>query len=523
MTASFGPRCFLAPFGGSDMAIEIVILSGARQGERLLLEAGEFRAGDDPACEVFFDPQNDPSARDRGALFRLGDDGWSVERTGAGQLYVNHEPVVGKTRIRSGDLVRMSERGPDFSFGIVTQATASSRDASRAAPAPLPSAADATVSEDEAALPPRPVPAPRAEPSPQPASTLAPASATQPASAPQSAAAAEPWRHAFWAVVGLAVCVLLLVPISLLTVLELIGPNGQPTPSPEPAVPPVAQPSPEPAEPSPAPAEPNPAPAEPNPEPEQAGPQRETRDEPAKEQADVWADVGERMRDAVFLIQVEVGGDSVKHSLPFATCCAIGEDTLLVSAREACFLMKWRKQDGYKIWATNPAKEIKEEVRDIRVHRDFAKIATGESGDWIFVNLGLVTVEGKLPKIVSLASSDELSELSVGLDVGCFGFTFEEVDKILDTLEPLLTRGKLYDPTLFQLKAKIPPNAYGNAIVNAQGKIIGVYGNPAPEGTPVKDLHYATVVDPGAINAWLERRDTEIWVDPPIPETPSGP
>jgi len=498
------------------MAVEIVILSGARQGERLLLEAGEFRAGDDPACEVFFDPQNDPSARDRCALFRLADDGWSVERTGAGQLYVNQEPVVGKSRIRSGDLVRMSERGPDFSFGIVTQATASSRDSSRAAPAPLPSAADATVSEEEAELPPGPVPAPRAEPSPQPAPTLPPASATQPASGPQSVAAAEPWRHAFWAVVGLAVCVLFLVPISLLTVVGLIGPNGPPTPSPEPAVPPVAQPSLQPAEPSR-------EPAEPNLEPEQAGPERETRDEPANEPADVWSDVGEQMRDAVYLIQVEVGGESRKHSLPFATCCAIGEDTLLVSAREACFLMKWRKQDGYKIWATSPAKEIREEVRDIRVHRDFAKLATEQSGDWIFVNLGLVTVEGKLPKMLSLASPDELSGLSVGLEVACFGFTFEEVDKILDTPEPRLTRGKVYDPSLFQLKAKIPPNAYGSAIVSAQGKIIGVYGNPAPEGTPVKDLHYATVVNPGAINAWLERRDTEIWVDPPIPETPSGP
>ncbi|HUT92269.1 MAG TPA: hypothetical protein VMY37_22430 [Thermoguttaceae bacterium] len=491
------------------MAVEIVILSGARQGERLLLEAGEFRAGDDPACEVFFDPQNDPSARDRGALFRLAEDGWSVERTGAGQLYVNQEPVVGETRIRSGDLVRMSERGPDFSFGIVTRTTASSRDTSRSAPAPLPSAADATVSELEAELPPGPVPAPRAEPSPQPAPTLPPASATQPAFGPQSVAAAEPWRHAFWAVVGLAVCVLLLVPISLLTVFGLIGPNRQPTPFPEPAVPPAVQPSPE--------------PAEPDLQPEQAGPEREKRDEPAKEPTDVWGEVGEQMRDAVYLIQVEVGSGSGKHFLPFATCCAIGEDTLLVSARETCYLMKWRKQDGYKIWATNPAKEIREEVRDIRVHRDFAKVATEESGDWILVNLGLMTVEGKLPKILPLASSEELSELSVGLDVACFGFAFEEVDKILDTLEPRLTRGKVYEPSLFQLKAKIPPNACGNAIVNAQGKILGVYGNPAPEGTPVRDLHYATVVDPGAINAWLERRDTEIWVDPPIPETPSGP
>lgn len=488
------------------MAVEILILSGARQGERLLLEAREFRAGDDPACEVFFDPQKDSSARDRGALFRLADDGWWIERTGAGDLYVNQEPVVGKTRIRSGDLVRMSERGPDFSFGIVTQATASPRAAGARA--------------EEAALPSGLVPAAPAKPSPQPAPTLPPAlpsaSASQPASGSPSVSAAEPWRHAFWAVVGLAACVLLLVPVSIFTVARLMGPSGPPAPSVESAVPTTVQPGSQPAEPRPEPADLGPA-AEP------ARPERETRSEPASPPADAWSDLGERVRDAVYLIQVEVGGGSGEHSLPFATCCAIGEDTLLVSAREACFLAKWRKQDGYKIWVANPAKEIREEVREIRVHRDFAKLAAEPSGDWIFVNLGLVTVEGRLPKVLSLASPDELSGLRVGLDVACFGFTFEEVDKILDTLDPRLTRAKVYEPSLFQLKAKIPPNAYGSPIVNAQGKILGVYGNPAPEDTPVKDLHYATVVDRGAIDAWLERRDADIWVDPPIPETPSGP
>ena len=483
------------------MAVEIVVLSGARQGDRLLLEARQFRAGDDPACEVFFDPENDASARDRGALFRLADDGWWIEPTGAGDVYVNQEPVVGKTRIRSGDLVRLSERGPDFSFGIVTRATVSPGGADRAA-----------------AVPP-------AEPSPP--------SAAQAASGPPSTAAAEPWRHAFWAVVVLAVCVLFLVPISFLTLVGFFRPDGPPTPSGESAVAATAQPDSEPpasgsqrAKASPEAPAPGWSPREPIPEPADLGPsagpaprERETGDEPG----DVWSGVGERVRDAVYLIQVEVGDASRTHSLPFATCCAIGEDTLLISAREACFLTKWRKQDGYTIWATHPAEEIRARVQDIRVHRDFAKLAAEQSGDWIFVNLGLVTVEGKLPKKLSLAAPEELSGLNAGLDVACFGFTFEEVDKILDTLEPRLTRGKIYDPSLFQLKAKIPANAYGSPIVDARGKIIGVYGNPAPEDAPVKDLHYATVVDPAAIDAWFEPRDAAIWVDPPIPETPSGP
>ena len=42
------------------MAIEILILSGARRGERLMLNAVQFCAGCDPECEIRFDPELDP-------------------------------------------------------------------------------------------------------------------------------------------------------------------------------------------------------------------------------------------------------------------------------------------------------------------------------------------------------------------------------------------------------------------------------------------------------------------------------
>ena len=40
------------------MAVEILILSGARKGEKLMIERREFRVGSDPGCEIYFDPEH---------------------------------------------------------------------------------------------------------------------------------------------------------------------------------------------------------------------------------------------------------------------------------------------------------------------------------------------------------------------------------------------------------------------------------------------------------------------------------
>ncbi|HEY4760509.1 MAG TPA: FHA domain-containing protein, partial [Thermoguttaceae bacterium] len=100
------------------MAVEILILSGVRQGERVVLDATNFRAGSSPDCAVFFDPLQDTSTANRSASFRLMEDGWYMVHT-TGTILINQRTVSGPTRIRSGDVVRMSECGPDFSFCIV--------------------------------------------------------------------------------------------------------------------------------------------------------------------------------------------------------------------------------------------------------------------------------------------------------------------------------------------------------------------------------------------------------------------
>ena len=100
------------------MPVEILILSGARQGERIELELDEFRVGDASYCEVVFNRDADPAVRGRTAAIRRDEEGWSIRNMGRGDLMVNQEPVSGTSRLRSGDVVRMSDRGPDFAFTV---------------------------------------------------------------------------------------------------------------------------------------------------------------------------------------------------------------------------------------------------------------------------------------------------------------------------------------------------------------------------------------------------------------------
>ncbi len=105
------------------MAVEIRILSGARQDERIVFDKTNFRAGSSPECEVFFDPQADTGTINRSASFQLLENGWYISHS-MGVILVNQRTVSGPTRIRSGDVVRMSETGPDFSFSIVSNTAA---------------------------------------------------------------------------------------------------------------------------------------------------------------------------------------------------------------------------------------------------------------------------------------------------------------------------------------------------------------------------------------------------------------
>ena len=148
------------------------------------------------------------------------------------------------------------------------------------------------------------------------------------------------------------------------------------------------------------------------------------------EQVRPTTDLPAQLDGAVFLIVAE----KADHYWPHATCVAVGKDTLLTTAFDATDLAKMRDKDSFKIWVTRPAESSLATVqvrsrprcRTFECWRRMRVLSEKpESTDLLFVNIGLLTVEGPLPKIASLASSKELDAVDEGFPVHCFGFTHE--------------------------------------------------------------------------------------------------
>ena len=473
------------------------------------MDAAKFRAGSDLNADIYFDPLLDPSAKDRAVLFSLLDDGWYVQSTGAASAFVNQSVIVGMMRIRSGAIVRMSEFGPEFEFIIAPRGrpNAQRRESASSALSLSMSGSLSTLATSSTVLPsaPPPVPPSLAKPSP---------------SAPR---ASQPGRWGIW-VGGILVLALLLVAI----LRQFVNPpapgarddrisshsgtvaarataptEGQKKDTTE--IPPIAVGNMAAAD---APSKlPSAAPA--------------TKTGPSEDS------LRAKLDGAVLLIEVERNG----HFWPFATCSAVGPHTVLTSAREAYRLAVWRQAPApsYRFWAVNPATGAKWEVEDIRLHRLFIGLGD-KSGEWIYSNLAMLTVRGDLPKMIEVATDDELAGLKEGRPVFSFGFTHDG-DPITseDRLEPKLTRGKIFlitaernlpgQPSVLHVKAEMPKFSFGSPVVDGGGKLVAIYGEAAPipggEGKSepaLFQLHYATVVNPNWIDLWLKKADDSVWV-----------
>jgi hypothetical protein len=280
---------------------------------------------------------------------------------------------------------------------------------------------------------------------------------------------------------------------------------------------------PPPTPPTPTPPTPTPIPPQPTPPPQ-----------PKEEQ------IAAQLKDAVFLVQVE----KANNFWPFATCCAIGENTLLTSAREAYQLAQWQAdpQMSGGIWVTNPTSGIKMAVQEIRVHAEFMRLGE-RPNDWIYFDVALLTVAERLPKIAPLASPEELGELRSRLSVYCLGFGHEgeKGERIADfaDLRPQAALGSIFlitapptlplQPRLLHVKGKFPKNMCGSPIVNEQGKVVAVYGaNPRerdlgePAGQGAVEIHFAPVLNWDVTNLWLQQRDAKVWVSPDVGKSRSG-
>ncbi len=116
------------------MKIEILILSGDRQGEVLELQVDQFRVGSNRDDDVYFNPKSDPGAEGRSLMIWSDHHGWFLNNSGKEAIWVNQKKVTDHLRIRSGDLIRLSEQGPDLVFTLQSSTPDDATD-------PLPSSA----------------------------------------------------------------------------------------------------------------------------------------------------------------------------------------------------------------------------------------------------------------------------------------------------------------------------------------------------------------------------------------------
>jgi len=101
------------------MNVEIRTLTGPDQGSRKVLEAKRLWIGETDDCDIQFDASQIPEAAGRCVEIQLTENGWILTNIGSGEIRVNQDFVDDFRQIKPGDVIRLSENGPDFSFGLV--------------------------------------------------------------------------------------------------------------------------------------------------------------------------------------------------------------------------------------------------------------------------------------------------------------------------------------------------------------------------------------------------------------------
>ncbi|MDB4634863.1 FHA domain-containing protein, partial [Rubripirellula sp.] len=107
------------------MAVKITVLSGSLQGRVLETNKNVIRVGADKDSELPFDALSDPEIEGQQVRFELLDDRWRLFNASTQPLFVNQDLVRDATGLRSGDLIRLSQDGPDVLFEINQNSSAS--------------------------------------------------------------------------------------------------------------------------------------------------------------------------------------------------------------------------------------------------------------------------------------------------------------------------------------------------------------------------------------------------------------
>lgn len=464
------------------MPVEIAILSGARQGGRWATDAGRIVVGDADACDIHFDGDSDPGASGRRGLLLQRDDGWRFENQGSESWLVNQSPVPpgGDCRLRSGDVIRMSDDGPDLRFTIITAREYATRIAGQA---------------------------PSHQNSPAASSPSLPRTA-QSAELPgaASAAASRVPRMA-----GIAVAVLLLVGLVLGLGVWPGGESAQVAVSEPPSIKPeppgeiadtgkegeaedetaVVEDTAEAGDDSATLAD---ATAPQIADPVAQDPAAQNRDTPSAAEPSGTVDAGEiqaQAADAIVYLMVEISGQK------FPVCCgwAVAPNVVVSTAGTIAVLAEMQEKGQVVFAAYGDQNPSFIPVDDLIVHPLFDK----EQADTPLSrahNVGVATLKASLPKHCPLESASALQKPPTGMPLAVVAYALTRAPELtaFNVLDPPRLRslgarvvgletltGATNDLPLLRLEADAPGGMEGAPVFTAAGKVIGVLGGSAGE------------------------------------------
>ena len=74
------------------MIVEVLVLSGARQGEVIELLGDRFRIGTSRDDDIYFSPLSHPTIEDRSVIVWRDREGWALKNNGKGDILIKQRP-----------------------------------------------------------------------------------------------------------------------------------------------------------------------------------------------------------------------------------------------------------------------------------------------------------------------------------------------------------------------------------------------------------------------------------------------
>jgi serine/threonine protein kinase len=104
-----------------DTPIVLRRASGNKAGEFLGFNTSRITIGNALDCQVSLVEETNPQLADTQIEITRETEGWIVRKHGQGTVLVNHHVIAEEATIRSGDMLRLSPKGPDLQFLVQVQ------------------------------------------------------------------------------------------------------------------------------------------------------------------------------------------------------------------------------------------------------------------------------------------------------------------------------------------------------------------------------------------------------------------